>query len=103
MIKLKSIEIAGGICPYQLEGTTDDGQYFYLRYRYGTISYKVYSGRRYSSSWSYDFVKKIGDDLDGAINSELAMETLKGLVEFPEGFTFDQRVEPPYEDESELP
>jgi hypothetical protein len=90
MIVLKTIHNAGGACPYQLEATTDDGKWFYLRYRGGMLRYAIAPS---STSWMkrkgdsvYDFSKKIGDDFDGVANHETIYPHLKDLVKFPEDF-----------------
>ena len=56
MIVLKTIHIAGGACPYQLEATTDDGKWFYLRYRNGMLRYAIAPS---SASW----MKRKGDSV----------------------------------------
>lgn len=93
MIKIKSVEYAGGACPYQLEATTDDGKWFYLRYRGGWLRYVVAESH---TSWRnnkkdkwYDYSKQIGDDLDGWADHDKMSLELEGRVEFPEGFRIE--------------
>ena len=90
MIVLKTIHNAGGACPYQLEATTDDGKWFYLRYRGGMLRYAIAPS---STAWMkrkgdsvYDFSKKIGDDLDGFAHHQVIYPHLKDLVKFPDDF-----------------
>lgn len=100
MIILKTIHIAGGACPYQLEATTDDGKWFYLRYRGGWLRYVVAESsiswmKNKKDSW-YDYSKQIGEDLDGWADHETIYPHLKDLVKFPEDFKInsDERVDP---------
>ena len=90
MIVLKTILSAGGACPYQLEATTEDGKWFYLRYRNGMLRYAVASSY---VSWvkrkrdnPYDFNKQIGGELDGYAEHSEIYQHLKDLVKFPAGF-----------------
>lgn len=92
MIVIKSIESAGGACPYQIEATTEDGKWFYLRYRGGWLRYVVANdftcwAMSKKDSW-YDYSKKIGEDFDGIADHEKFMTELDGRVQFPEGFKF---------------
>lgn len=100
MIILKTIHLAGGACPYQLEATTSDGKWLYLRYRGGWLRYVVAEN---STSWMksradswYDFSKKIGDDFDGFADHDMIYPHLKDLIKFPEDFKIDsqERVDP---------
>ena len=90
MIIIKTIYSAGGACPYQLEAITEDGQWFYLRYRNGMLRYAVATD---AVSWSksktdnpYDFNKQIGDELNGYADHATIYPHLKDLVKFPDGF-----------------
>lgn len=92
MIKIKSIEYAGGACPYQLEGTTEDGQWIYIRYRDGWLRYVV---RQSPSHWVrpnepwYDYSEKVGEDLDGWADHDKIYPHLKDKIQFPEGFIIE--------------
>lgn len=90
MIILKTILSAGGACPYQLEATTEDNQWFYLRYRNGMLRYAVapsfISWAKRKKDNSYDFNKQIGDELDGYAEHSDIYPHLKDLVKFPGGF-----------------
>jgi hypothetical protein len=93
MIKIAKIDYAGGACPYQLEATTDDGKWLYIRYRGGMLRYVVAEThtqwmKSKKDSW-YDFSQKIGDDFDGYPDHDKFMEVLKDKIQFPEGFKFD--------------
>lgn len=58
MIVIKSIEYAGGACPYQIEATTEDGKYFYLRYRGGRLRACVLETREsfFQSGFNYNVI-----------------------------------------------
>jgi hypothetical protein len=88
-IKIISIQSAGGACPYQIEATTDNGQFFYLRYRGGRLRAGVAlteSSFNYNNA-GYNIIDKvIGEPLDGYPAHETISRELQGLVEFPEGF-----------------
>ncbi len=92
MIKIVSIDYAGGACPYQMEGTTEDGQWFYMRYRGGWLCYVV---RKTASDWAnpnepwYDFKKKIGDEYDGYAEHDEIYPHLADKIEFPAGFKIE--------------
>ena len=92
MITIKTIDYAGGACPYQLEGTTEDGKWIYIRYRGGWLRYVV---RETAAHWArpnepwYDFSKKIGEDLDGWADHDFIYPHLKDLIQFPEGFRIE--------------
>lgn len=93
MIKIVSIDYAGGACPYQLEGKTEDGKWFYLRYRGGMLRYVVAEThttwmKSRKDSW-YDYSKKIGDDYDGYAEHDVIYPHLKDHIHFPEGFRLD--------------
>lgn len=86
--------MAGGGAPYQIEATTEDGQYFYLRYRGGRlragVSQKEGDFWRGDNKWNYNVIDEvIGDEYDGIANHELFSSLLKDKVKFPEGFTFN--------------
>lgn len=93
MIIIKSIEHAGGACPYQVEATTEDGKWFYLRYRNGMLRYVVAETsttwmKSRKDSW-YDFSKFIGDEYDGYADHDTIYPHIKDHVKFPEGFKFE--------------
>lgn len=95
MITIKKIHYAGGACPYQIEAETDDGKYFYLRYRGGTLRFGVWENEDKFDISNYKFVKVIGDKYDGWPDNELISKELEGLVTFPDGFShsFDAKGE----------
>ena len=93
MVTIKTINLAGGACPYQLEGTTDDGKWVYIRYRGGMLRYVVAESetswhKSKKDSW-YDFSKKIGDDLDGWADHDKIYPHLKDHITFPDGFKIE--------------
>lgn len=93
MIYIKKIIYAGGACPYQLEAETEDGKWFYLRYRSGMLRYVLaeseYSWAKEKKDNWYDFSKQIGDPLDGYANHEFLFPHIKDHVKFPDGFKLD--------------
>jgi hypothetical protein len=93
MIRVEKIYSAGGACPYQLEGLTDSGEWFYLRYRGGRLRCGVWKSEHYfmTNDCNYNlFDKVIGDRLDGFPDHETFMKHLKDIIIFPEGFEFRQ-------------
>jgi hypothetical protein len=93
-IKIVSIEWAGGVCPYQLQGITDDKQYFYLRYRSGRLRAGVAPTERefWESKSMYNVIdKQVGDRYDGWVNDEYFAPLVKGIISFPEGFKLDSK------------
>lgn len=104
MITIKTVDLAGGACPYQIEATTDSGEYFYLRYRGGRLRAGVSKAPEFFKyvGESYNVIDvRIGDEYDGFINHDEAMKYLKDKVIFPEGFrmSFGDVVEPQQEDD----
>ncbi len=95
-IKISKIDSSGGACPYQIEAQTEDGQYFYLRYRGGRFRAGVAPTNKdfwtgdYSKGSPYNIIDvKCGDDLDGSVYHEEFIHLLEGKVIFPEGFRMD--------------
>lgn len=100
MIKIKTILLAGGACPYQLEAITDDGKWLYIRYRNGMLRYVLAETstewlKNKKDTW-YDFNQKIGDDMDGFADHEKIYPYLKDHIQFPEEFKIssDEIVDP---------
>ena len=90
MIKIKTILLAGGACPYQLEALTDDGKWLYIRYRNGMLRYVVAENstqwiKSKKDAW-YSFSKKIGEDFDGFADHATIYPHLKDHIKFPEDF-----------------
>ena len=105
-VKVTKIETSGGACPYQIEGSTDDGQYFYLRYRGGHLragvapTHEDFWKRDWSVSSPYNIIDiAYGHHLDGSCNDKEHRPLLEGKVIFPEGFSMDTEhyQEPEYE------
>jgi hypothetical protein len=94
LIKIKSIEEAGGACPYQISATTENGEYFYLRYRMGNLKYGVWKSIDdfYNSCpRNYLFSSHIGDDFDEVADDELFKKHLSERVIFSENFKFESK------------
>ena len=75
-----SLESAGGVCPFQADGTLD-GYQFYFRYRNGSMTLRVGSNDgdlffkpMYSASMEY------GDEYGGSLSSEQFEEVFTTLV-----------------------
>ena len=95
MVTIKTINYAGGACPYQIEATTDDGKFFYLRYRWGTLRYGVWENEA-AFDCKYTFSKVIGDEYAGWGDNKLIAKALEGHVVFPEGFMHESFSEKNY-------
>jgi hypothetical protein len=92
MIEIKSIQLAGGACPYQIEATTSAGEFFYLRYRGGRLRAGVSKNPEsfgYKTE-SYNVIDvKCGEELDGWADHARIMPLLEGKIIFPKGFKLD--------------
>ena len=89
MIKIKQVTYSGGGCPYELEGITTTGKYFYLRYRSGVLRYQVRDTED-QFDLNYDWSKIIGNRWAGIADDELFKKELDDLVSFPDDFNFNQ-------------
>ena len=92
-VKVTHIEWSGGACPYQIEGTTEDGEYFYLRYRGGRLRAGV--APTHKEFWNVDWSKvnpyniideKCGEDLEGWISEKKHRPLIDGKIELPSDF-----------------
>ena len=108
-IRVTKIETSGGACPYQIEGTTENGDYFYLRYRGGRLRAGVWPthndfwNRDWSKESAYNIIDlQYGHHLDGAVNDEEFRPLLEGKIIFPEGFKMDTEhyQEPEYDNQT---
>jgi hypothetical protein len=95
-VKITKIEISGGACPYQIEGYTENGDYFYLRYRGGRLragvakNHNEFWQRDWSVSSPYNIIDiQYGHPLAGCCNEEEHRPLLEGKIIFPEGFKMD--------------
>lgn len=95
MVIIKKILFAGGACPYQIEAETDDGKFFYLRYRGGVLRFGVWENESKFDINNYMFSKRVGGEYDGWPDAETFDRELKDLVQFPEGFTHQDNVTDP--------
>jgi len=89
-IKLKDIHTNGGACPYQIEATTEEGHYFYLRYRGGRLRAGVAESRNDfwtgDNKWSYNVIDIVhGNSLDGWAHHDEIAPLLEGKVVLPLG------------------
>ena len=92
-IKVTKIEWCGGACPYQIEGNTENGDYFYLRYRGGQLragawpTHKEFWNRDWSKESAYNIIDvQCGEPLDGMISEEDHRPLLEGKIIFPDDF-----------------
>ena len=97
-IKIKSVQCSGGACPYQIEGVTEDGQYFYLRYRMGRLRAGVAATEREfwsdknweASNQPYNIIDiQFGNNIDGYATHKEFSDLLEGKIIFPDGFKID--------------
>lgn len=107
-VKVTKIDWCGGACPYQIEGNTEDGSYFYLRYRGGRLRAGV--AESHNAFWKREWTPEnnpynvidiqYGHPLDGAVSHDEFMPLLEGKVIFPDGFKMETEryQEPQYDD-----
>lgn len=91
-IKIVKIDSAGGACPYQIEGETENGEYFYLRYRHGLLMAGISDKEETftHSINSYNVVnQQLGDEYDGWPDDAKIRKAIEGKIIFPDGFIFD--------------
>ena len=106
-IKVTKIEWCGGACPYQIEGNTENGDYFYLRYRGGQLragawpTHKEFWNRDWSKESAYNIIDiAYGHRLAGSVNHDEFMPLLEGKIIFPKGFKMDtEHYEEPEQDQ----
>lgn len=87
-VRIKSVAWKGGACPYQIEATTEEGKYFYLRYRGGYLRFGVWNRGSDFDHENYLYSEKVSDEFDGSVDADLFKQKLEGKVIFPEGFEF---------------
>jgi hypothetical protein len=93
-------------CPTQWEGTTDKGEYVYIRYRcahlragMGKTESEMWKRQKADGTWDvYNmFQEKVGEGFDGWMEYEKMKEHLKDVFVFPETespFEYDGNDEP---------
>jgi hypothetical protein len=92
MIVIKSVEYAGGACPYQIEATTEDGKYFYLRYRGGRLRACVSETHEsfLQSASNYNVIDiPFGDEMAGYAYHDDIYPLLESVIKFPVGFKIE--------------
>lgn len=72
MLKIKEIKQTCYACPSQWEGKTTDDEEVYIRYRYGYLRCDINGKTVYKA--------QIGDDLDGCIDLEEALEHMFHVI-----------------------
>ena len=81
---------SGGSCPFQWEGFLDDGRAFYIRYRWGGLSFSISHEPTDSIEDAVGanivFFERIGEELDGYITESEVLEALKNG-----GITLDRK------------
>ena len=71
--------------PSQWEGLTDDGQFVYVRYRWGCLS--IGSGKTIDEAVTNAnnlFEKSFGDKRDGYLEYDMLREVTAGVIDWPE-------------------
>ena len=71
--------------PSQWEGSTNNGTYIYVRYRWGCLS--IGSGMTIEEAVSNSnnlLEKQLGDNLDGRLEYAKLREATKGVVDWPD-------------------
>lgn len=82
MIRITELTRTCEACPSQWEGRTADGDYVYIRYRWGTLSVGI--GNSIDSAIDdRDTIKKFGDGLDGSMSYSDLRTALKGSYILP--------------------
>lgn len=61
------IRMTCSACPSQWEGTTVDGDWIYVRYRWGYLSLALWSDSR-GADWTDIYGEERGDEYDGTMN-----------------------------------
>lgn len=82
MTTITKLEQTCAACPSQWEGKTSDGDYVYIRYRWGYLSVTLYAIDKLLVHGKQIFGKAIGEDLDGAMSFEELKEATKEKIEF---------------------
>jgi hypothetical protein len=84
---VKMTETCGG-CPSQWDGWTEDGAYFYFRYRWGYLRVDSHDPDNRATTI---FGKQIGDELDGCMSYEALKFHLNGVLDLPETESYEDR------------
>jgi hypothetical protein len=74
MVKVVQLEKTCSACPAQWEGRDDQGQYVYIRYRWGHLRVEV--------NRVEIFGEVLGDNFDGSLDYEALKQVLKEIVDF---------------------
>lgn len=86
----KIIETCGG-CPSQWSARTSEGNYVYIRYRWGCLSVRIDKlfgeGYEYENSWN------CGDGLDGVMCFSELEEHTAGVLDFSDAKWVEDRDE----------
>lgn len=75
MKRVKSIRQTCNFCPSQWEGELENGQDFYIRYRWGCLSLDIPFGTTV-------FEKELGDGLSGVLSTRPMIEELAQHLDF---------------------
>lgn len=101
--KVKVIELwhTCSACPSQWEGKTADGQYIYVRYRWGHLT--IGTGKTFAVAVFENniFDKNFQDGFDGYMPYEELIEATKAKVEWPPVSEVKARLGGVYENEFE--
>jgi hypothetical protein len=94
-INVQQIVWSGGACPYQIEGVTDTGEYFYLRYRMGRLRAGVATTENefWNKEFPYNIIDKLhGGEMEGFAAHDDLYPVVKDIISFPEGFQMSSEV-----------
>lgn len=82
----KMVETCGG-CPSQWDGWTEEGKYYYFRFRWGYLRVDEHDPDGRSSTI---FGEQIGDEFDGIMSYAALQEHLRGTVCLPINQTYGE-------------
>jgi hypothetical protein len=93
-IKVVKAKVTCSGCPYQVEGKTDNNQYFYLRYRGGWLTiYVALTKSSFHPSINQPVIKvQIGGRFDGTASEAQFAPALQGKMVMPDGWSWDNKM-----------
>ena len=66
-MKVKELKLTLDCCPTQYEGFTTDGNWIYVRYRWGVMTIDIWEKENFKGKLIKRFSKEIGPTLDGEL------------------------------------
>jgi len=91
-IKIVKLLSLGGPCPTQWEAWDDQGREYYMRYRWGHLTFCRWD----VSPPEYYLSEQIGDQYDGMLDDDTMKQRLIGIVDWSECKQVDNRPVDPY-------